>query len=119
LHLLAGTQGALQASAEEGREAGASYQVPEGAGQAVPGLPHQRAQEGMQGVPQDRLHSGRRRLVLAFTLGIVAEVLAVSQYFIAEICFTFPSNQDISLCTIYKTIYLSILTIFSVKSEGR
>ncbi len=53
-----GAEGALQAGAEEGGEAGAAHQVPEGAGQALPGLPHQRSQEGVQGVPQDHLHSG-------------------------------------------------------------
>ena len=55
-----GAQGALQAGAKEGGEAGATHQVHEGAGQAVPGLPHQCAPQGVQGVPQDHLHSGRR-----------------------------------------------------------
>ena len=36
----AGAQGSLQASAQEGGEAGAKDQVQEGARQTVPGLPH-------------------------------------------------------------------------------
>ena len=60
LSFFPGAEGALQAGAQEGGEAGASHQVPEGAWQAVPGLSHQCPAEGVQGVPQNCLHSGKQ-----------------------------------------------------------
>ena len=68
LLVMPGPQGALQAGAQEGGEASAEDEVQTSARQEVPGLPHQRPPQGVQGVPQDCLHSG---LLLPLQLPLV------------------------------------------------
>ena len=74
---------------------GSSDEMPKCSREEMPGFPHQRGPEGVQGVPQDCLHPRRRT-----GLWLVARGVKMSSYFSTFLSsFLFGSESNVSQVT--------------------